>query len=118
MMARPSRLGTQPASISNRWALREVLLSTCRKAICAEGPTLRQATSSFTQLSENERGDGTRTCDVQLGKTTVNGKQRTLRFLASRSGDRIYRVFTLCSLHAANGAQMEHKKHPTYSKSD
>jgi hypothetical protein len=26
MMTRPSRLGTQPASISNRWAFREVLL--------------------------------------------------------------------------------------------
>jgi hypothetical protein len=32
-------------------------------------------------------GDGTRTRDVQLGKTTVNWKQRTLRFLVSRSGD-------------------------------
>src|ERR1035441_7063820 len=30
-------------------------------------------------------GDGTRTRDVQLGKTTVNWKQRTLRFLAPRS---------------------------------
>ena len=32
-------------------------------------------------------GDGTRTRDVQLGKTTVNWKQRILRFHAPRSGD-------------------------------
>ncbi len=32
-------------------------------------------------------GDGVRTRDVQLGKTTVNWKQRTLRFPAPLSGD-------------------------------
>ena len=35
----------------------------------------------FPKCLKNGAGDGVRTRDVQLGKTTVNCKQRTLRFL-------------------------------------
>jgi hypothetical protein len=33
------------------------------------------------KLLKDGAGDGVRTRDVQLGKTTINWKQRTLRFL-------------------------------------
>jgi hypothetical protein len=55
-------------------------------------------------------GDGGRTRDVQLGKTTVNWKQRTLRFLHLVLAIENTPVFTRCSAQLANGAQMEHNK--------
>jgi hypothetical protein len=45
---------------------------------------------------------------VQLGKTTVNWKQRQLRFLHLVLAIENTPVFTLCSAQLANGAQMEH----------
>ena len=59
-------------------------------------------------IEKMERETGTRTRDVQLGKTTVNWKQRTLRFphlvLAIENT-----AFSLCALFTAlNGAQTEH----------
>jgi hypothetical protein len=65
----------------------------------------------FPKCLKNGAGDGARTRDVQLGKTTSNWKQRTLRFHAPRSGDRDYPVFTLCVRAALNGAQTEHTFH-------
>jgi hypothetical protein len=47
-------------------------------------------------------------CDVRLGKTTVNWKQRTLRFLHLVLAIENTPVLTLCSAQLANGAQMEH----------
>jgi hypothetical protein len=48
-------------------------------------------------------GDGTRSRDVQLEKTTVDCKYRTLRFPVTLSGDRVYESSALC--------------HPTRTKS-
>jgi len=55
-------------------------------------------------------GDRVRTGDVQLGKTTVNWKQRTLRFQHLVLAIENTPVFTMCSAQLANGAQMEHTK--------
>jgi hypothetical protein len=63
---------------------------------------------TYNSLENFGAGDGGRTRDVQLGKATVNGKQRTLRSPAPHSGDWEYRVFTLCSVQGTNGAQTEH----------
>jgi hypothetical protein len=46
--------------------------------------------------------------DVQLGKTTVNWKQRISRFLHLVLAIENTPVFELCSAHVANGAEMEH----------
>ena len=46
--------------------------------------------------------------NVQLGKTTVNWKQRTSRFQHLVLAIEFSPVFALCSAHFANGAQMEH----------
>src|SRR4029077_19946761 len=48
--------------------------------------------------------------DVQLGKTTVNWKQRTLRFPHLILAIENTPVFTRCSAELANGAQMEHRE--------
>ncbi len=60
--------------------------------------------------SKDGAGDGARTHDVQLGKTTVNWKQRTLRFLHLVLAIENTPV-SLCPIpQIANGAQMEHMK--------
>lgn len=49
------------------------------------------------------------TRDVQLGKMTINWKQRQLRFLHLVLAIENTPVLTLCSAQLANGAQMEHR---------
>ena len=60
-------------------------------------------------------GDRGRTGDVQLGKTTVNWKQRQLRFLHLVLAIENTPVSLLCSAQFANGAQMEHTAKVQYS---
>jgi len=57
-----------------------------------------------------ERETWVRTGDVQLGKTTVNWKQRLLRFRHLVLAIRIKPVFALRLRAALNGAQTEHTK--------
>jgi hypothetical protein len=56
---------------------------------------------------ERETRVGTR--DVQLGKTTINWKQRTLRFLHLFLAIENNPVFTLGFGPVLNGAQTEHR---------
>lgn len=53
-------------------------------------------------------GTGLEPRDVQLGKTAVNWKQRTLRFLHLVLATENTQVFALCSAQLLNGAQTEH----------
>src|SRR5438477_4807362 len=55
-----------------------------------------------------ERETGLEPATVQLGKTTVNWKQRTLRFQHLVLAIENSPVSILCSAHLPNGAQMEH----------
>ena len=57
---------------------------------------------------EKMAGDGARTRDVQLGKTTVNWKHRLLRFQHLVLAIENPRFLTLCLRAALNGAQTEH----------
>ena len=61
------------------------ILNVVRKSVGFWGYFEILATHSL--LMSYGAGDGARTGDVQLGNMTVNWKQRTLRFLAPRSGD-------------------------------
>jgi hypothetical protein len=59
-------------------------------------------------LKLNGAGDRIRTGDVQLGKTTANWKQRTLRFLHLFLAIENNPVFTSRFGSVLNGAQTEH----------
>ena len=62
----------------------------------------------FTAEDDVMQGETVKT--VQLGKRTVNWKQRTPRFLHLVLAIENTSVFNLCSVQLANGAQMEHTK--------
>src|ERR1039457_1545338 len=65
---------------------------------------------SAISLKMDGAGDGTRTRDVQLGKTTVNWKQRLLRFRHLVLAIQVP-LFSPCgSAWLLNGAQTEHTK--------
>jgi len=61
-----------------------------------------------SKLLKYGAGDGGRTRDVQLGKTTINWKQRQLRFLHLFLAIENNPVFTLGFGSVLNGAQTEH----------
>jgi hypothetical protein len=85
-----------------------------KENLCVPGVHLDASDPLFSSSSQTSSPDieievaAGRCRDVQLGKTTVNWKQRALRFLHLVLAIENTPVFIRCSAQVANGAQMEH----------